>query len=124
MSDAVVGLRGKVTFSGTEITEIQKWSITPTGKEINTSSMSSGGNYEYKMGMKGWSGSFDTIKYLNLHGSTAIGSFFVGSVASTNEPVYHGTVLITSIPITTDYDDKVVWSHSFQGSGALTIAVS
>jgi len=119
MSNAVVGMFGKVVFAGAEVLEIENWEVTPKADAPETSTMSSGGNREYKIGMKGWSGSFATIAPVNLVGSVGVGSFQVGTAAS---PVYSGTVLITQNAIAATYDGIVKYSHTFQGSGPFGVA--
>jgi len=127
MSSAVTGKEGRVKFpTTTEVTEIRNWQIDRPMDTPETSSMSSNSNREYKSGMKGWTGSFETIKFVDLAGSEAVGTFSVGSAAAAtaSTPRFSGTVLITNAPIEVPYDDTVSYKHTFQGSGPLTPAVA
>lgn len=125
MSDAVTGKTGKVLIEGTgEILEIRNWTMDRNLDTPETSSMSSNGWREFKAGMKGWSGSFETIKFVDLHGTEAVGSFYVGAAASGSEPIFSGTVNITNAPANVPFDDTVAYAHTFQGSGPLTVATS
>lgn len=123
-SNAVVGMSGKVIFSGAEVVEVTDWGVEPVADTPETSSMSSGGNREYKIGMKGWTGNFNTNNFINLNASVAVGSFYVGSAAASYNPVYSGTVLIKSAPVAATYDGIVKYSHTFQGSGPLTVSIT
>ena len=124
MSSAVTGTIGKVIVAGSEVVEIRNWTIDRNMDSPETSSMTSAGNREYKGGMKGWSGSFETVKYVNLHGTEAVGSFQVGATASASTPIFAGTVLITNAPVNVPFEDTVAYAHTFQGSGPCTPTVS
>ena len=123
MSSAVVGMSGKILI-GTEVTEIRNWSIDRNADAVDSTSMSSSGKREFKVGVTSWSGSFETINYVSLHGSAAIGSFYTGTAASSTTPVYAGTVIITNAGVATSFDGLVVYAHTFQGSGACSPTVS
>jgi len=122
MSNAVTGKSGKVTI-GSEVVAIRNWTIDRNMDVPETSSMSSNGHREFKAGMKGWSGSFETVTYVDLHGTESLGTFYVGSAATASTPTFTGTVLVTNAPINVPYDDAVAYAHTFQGSGACTPAV-
>jgi len=125
MSDAVTGIIGKVGIVGSgEILEIRNWTMDRNLDVPETSSMSSGGNREYKAGMKGWAGSFETIKFVDLHGTEAVGTFQVGASASASTPVFTGTILITNAPVNVPFDDTVAYAHTFQGSGPVAVATT
>ena len=124
MSDAVSGQNGKILFTGGTIIEIRNWNIARPADALDTTSMSSGGWKENKIGLKGWSGDFEVIKYVDLHGSQALGSFYVGTAAGTTTPVFAGTISITDAGIATPYDNIVAYRHTFQGSGPCTATVS
>jgi len=126
MSEAVTGKDGKLLIAGSgEILEIRNWNIDRNLDTPETSSMSSVENWrEFKAGMKGWSGSFETIKFTDLVATEAVGSFYVGDSASGSEPIFSGTVLITNAPVAVPYDDTVAYAHTFQGSGPCTVATS
>jgi hypothetical protein len=123
MSNAVVGMLGKVMF-GTEVTEIGAWSIERGADAIDSTSMSSGGKKEFKVGLTSWNGSFETINYVNLHGSVGVGSFYTGTAASSTTPVFAGTVIITNAGVAAPHDNLVRYAHTFQGSGICTPTIS
>jgi predicted secreted protein len=114
---------GKILI-GSEVTEIRNWNIDRGADAIDATSMSSGGKKEFKVGLTSWNGSFETINYVNLHGSVAIGSFYTGTAASTTTPVFAGTVIITNAGVATPHDNMVAYAHTFQGSGVCTPTTS
>jgi len=125
MSNAAIGKVGKILLTGATVVEIRNWSIDRDVDQIDTSSMSSGGNREFKPGMAKWSGSFETIAYVDLVTiQNVIGSFFVGSAASTLTPCYAGTVNISKAPVEVPYDKEVAYKHAFVGSGPCTVTTS
>jgi predicted secreted protein len=122
-STAVTGKNGKVII-GAEVAEIRNWKIARPQDTHDTSSMSSGGNREKKHGMKDWNGTFETIKYVDLSGTSVVASFYVGASATASTPIYSGTILISDAPVNVPYDDVVNYEHAFEGSGPCTPATS
>ena len=123
MSNAVSGQSGSVNVGGT-VVEVVKWDITPTTDHLNATSMSSGGWKEGKLGLKGWSGNFETRVWTNFFGSSGVGSFYVGTAASSTTPVFSGTVLFQNNAVAVPHDNLTTYNYTFTGSGSLTITVS
>ena len=117
-------MNGVVIMPSGQVLEIRNWSISRPQDIHDTSSSSSGGNRQKKHGMKDWSGSFETIKYIDLSGVAGVGSFKVGATATASTPIYAGTVYIGDPGVACPYDDLVTYSHTFEGSGPCTVTVS
>jgi len=126
MSDAVTGKSGKVKFpTSTEVTEIRNWTLNRPMETPDATSMSSGGNREKKAGIRDWSGTFETIKFVDLAGQEAVGTLMVdGSGATASTPQFSGTMLISDAPVEVPYDDIVAYKHTFEGSGPCTAATT
>jgi len=125
MSNAVTGKSGKINLSDTDIAETRNWSIRRKYETVDTTSQDSGGHRERKFAVDDWGGEFETIAFRDLHGSQGVGSFMVNRTgASASEPVFHGTILITEAPAEVEYAGEVKYRHTFEGSGACTVAVS
>lgn len=124
MSDAVAGYSGQVKFGGNVVAEVRNWTLSRATKALDATSMSSNGWREKKAGIREFSGSFEMLKYLDIAGSSAVGSFYTGTAAGSTTPVFSGTILITDEPTECPFDDLVVYKVTFEGSGSVTAAVS
>lgn len=124
MSDSVAGYSGKVVFNENVVAEVRNWTVNRPTKALDATSMSSGGWREKKAGVREFSGNFEILKYLDIAGSVAVGSFFTGTAAGSNTPAFSGTILITDEPAECPFDDLVVYKVNFEGSGSLTSSVA
>jgi hypothetical protein len=125
-NNAIFGGFAIVKFSGGTLVECTKWDAAPTAKTLDATTFDSGGWEEVKMGLRGWSGSFETrnLSQVNYLGTIAVGSFYTGTAASSLTPVYSGTVMVSDSPISVSYDALITLKHTFKGCGALTISIS
>lgn len=122
-SQGVTGKSGKVEI-GAEVVDIRNWDIAQPVDAVETTSMSSGGNGEFAVGISRWSGSFETLDWVDLSGTQTVGSFYTGAAATASTPVFAGTVIVTDAGIAVPYDGVVAYRHTFQGSGPLAVTVA
>ena len=128
MSNAFIGASGSVTISGMTV-EVGNWKINPKSDAKDVTSMVAGtaGWREFKTGLRGWDGSFQTKVYPgDCLGSAVVATFNIGTGqpggGTGSSHTYAGTVLLNSPAVACVVDDVVVWEMGFQGSGKLTLA--
>jgi predicted secreted protein len=103
------------------IAGINSWDINYVCDALETTDFASAGARSYIAGCTGWSGSFSGYKD---GAPLSIGSQYGGEFAesATTTQMWKGTIIITAVHPTINFDGVVEYSYDFQGSGDLTIA--
>ena len=126
------GKGGHMTFAGSDIggggteTEISSWSVDASADVAEVTNMNSTGDWkEYLGGFRGWTASCETI-YNGTNLTTLDIPLLGGTVSAlTFEFVdgggsLDGNGILTGISATTDANDAVKITYTFQGTAALT----
>jgi predicted secreted protein len=120
----VSGMGG--TVSAVAVTaNVTSWSIDISAESIDTSSLTSTGNYRTRIaGIKDWSGS-----YVALVDNTALVTFQANIGNVVEDAVFSlvsgsctGDIVITGVAINATLDSAVECTFSFDGAGVLTLA--
>ena len=111
---AISGKDGSVNIGGA-ITEVKKWDCKLTGEALNATSMDGSGWDEFILGLKGGTGTFETIK-----GDVAIGAHAAATFAVTAGPSISGAIIITSKGYAVDVAGVVTYSYDFTFNGVIS----
>lgn len=103
------------------IAGINSWNIDYVCDALETTDFAAAGARSYIAGCTGWSGSFSGYKD---GAPLSIGSQYGGEFAesATTTQMWKGTIIITGVHPSINFDGVVEYSYDFQGSGDLTIA--
>jgi len=123
VTSAVTGKAGSISVGATTA-EVFAWTMDRNTEAVEATSMDSGGNREYIVGLFGWSGTYSTLRFANRTGSQAAATFQVGASVGTATPTFKGGVIITNEPISCPVDGRVEYAYTFTGTGACTAATS
>ena len=123
------GKGGSITWAGTALAipaEITSWTADSTADVAETTSMAAAGDWKtFLAGFKDWTASIDTIwDSADIQLLTDLGGIAYDlqlEMIDAGAQV-HGTAIMTGVTITTDMNDAIKVSFSFQGSGALAYA--
>jgi len=122
MSSAISGKAGDVTWSGSDLVEVQEWSINYVGETADVTSFDSSGNHENLATIKSWDGKFKLLKTaappIAMHASATLQL----KESQTAGQLWSGTAIITNIGITASANGAaLLYDYSFIGTGALTV---
>ena len=126
------GYNGSVVFTdlnGEGITlRIRSWSIEWTADTLETTNFDTSGPRSYIGGLTSWSGSFEldadsAQEFVSSGYATAITDATVKFYLDSGN-YFQGSIIITSISVSTSVEEKPTVSVSFQGTGTLTQSAS
>lgn len=120
---AVCGKAGVVNI-GAAILEVTQWRMDRNTDALDATSMDSGGNREYVVGLFGWTGTFTTLKFANKTGSQAAATFQVGAAANAANPKYAGAIIITNEPVECTVAGVVQYAYTFTGTAGCTASTA
>jgi len=116
-------LHGKtgVVDVGGAVTGARNWSITYSGDVVETTDFADSGVKTFIAGGSGWTGSYEVVKDgAPPQALLSTVSLSLKESATTGQ-LWTGSAIIQEISSTTAIDGVVVYSYSFQGTGALTV---
>ena len=123
MANELSGKAGEVQAPG-EITGIKSWSLTYEVDALDVTSFVQAGVSAFKPGITRWSGTFEGYKtgvpIAGLHTEVALKLL----ETQTADQVWFGQAILTSVTPSTDHDNIVSYAYTFQGTGALTVALA
>ncbi len=125
---AIAGKGGGVYIGDTpkKVAEIGNWSLDLSADDIDITSFDSDGWRERIQGIKEWSGSFEgNFKPDDADGQAALIDAWLNGQAVKLELQVNSTVKFSgdafvNLSIEAPFDDKVIFSCDFSGTGALT----
>jgi hypothetical protein len=121
---ALHGKSCKVNINGF-ITELKGWTITPDVNTPDVTTADSNGWAVYLSGIKSWTASIDSLAFVDLLGSTIVGTFYTaGTAPSATAPAFAGTVIVKGPGVAVDVMNDVKYTYPCQGSGPLTPIVA
>jgi hypothetical protein len=118
---------GKVLLTGGEIMEVRNWNVNDTAAWLDATSMganNSNGYKEGKFGLKEVTGDFEAIKFVSLVGSILLASLFVGTAASTTQPVWVGSIGLKQDAVANPHDNLTTFKYSFNSTGSYSWVTS
>jgi len=125
-NNAMAGMYAQIKLGAGSMLECKDWDITPTAKALDATTFDSQSWEEVKMGLRGWSGTFTTqnLSQTSYLGTIIVGSFYTGTAASSLTPVYTGTLMVETMPITVPVADIIHLKFTFKGTGPLTPVIA
>lgn len=129
MASSYHGKGGALSLGGTNVAQIQEWTVSESVDVAETTSMGDTSR-TYLAGIKGFEGSADVLWASSdsendmtageiVIGTTYAAIFYPGGTSG--GVTYTGDVIVTGIEVAAGFEDVVTASISFQGTGDLTI---
>ena len=116
----VAGYQGQVNIGGA-VDGIREWTIDYVAAAIDSSGYDSGRPKRFEAGQTEWSGSFSGPKNQAPEGIGAAVTFIFYEIAADATRRWEGDGFITSVGGTSVVDGIVMYSYTFQGSGAFAV---
>ncbi len=126
------GKGGSITWAGTANTisaNITSWTVDATGDVAEITNMASAADWkEFLGGFRGWTASIET--FWDSVTSVALLTDLAGAAADLKleivdaGPNVSGDAILTGSSITTDANDAVTVTYTFQGTGSLDYAAA
>jgi len=114
------------SVSGASNTAISSFDIDAQADAIDVTGMDDAGVKEFLAGLTSWSGTFDgyaTGSVAAMAPGTTLTACVFASSGTSGAPKLTGTVIVTSLKVSSAVDAAVKVSVGFQGTGALTYGV-
>lgn len=120
----VSGTDGEVILLNAATT-IKSWTLSYIGDALEVTNFdTTGASRAYIPGLTGWSGSFEGFfsgSNIAVPGST--GTLTLKTVGGSTG-LWHGSMIITGMDISTPRDGVITQSYTFQGTGALATSTA
>ncbi|MBA4541978.1 hypothetical protein H1164_03550 [Thermoactinomyces daqus] len=125
---AIAGYGGKVMQGTNAVGEVGNWELDIGAADLDATTFDSGGWEESIAGLKNWTVKLDVKWNMSDVGQKALQDAILGGTTvtldlypqGTGTSKYSGSVLLTSLKVTTPVDDIVQGSFEGKGTGALT----
>lgn len=125
---AIAGYGGKVKQGTNTVGEVSNWELDISVADLDTTTFDSGGWEESIAGLKSWTVKLEVKWDMSNTAQKALQDALLGGTTvsldlypnGTGTSKYSGTVLLTSLKVTTPVDDLVTGSFEGKGTGALT----
>ena len=119
-SKAIAGYAGAINAAGTGFTEVVNWKADISIKELEATSMGSGGWEEYITGLKGVSVS-GTCQGTVIPG-TGIAAMTLSTSTVAGSITISGTALLGRVSIGVPVDGKVTYDFDAKFTGAVSVS--